>query len=177
MGGYPKGLLRAPDTGEPLVLRLVRLGRAVGCEPVLVGDATPYVSLSHEIPVLHDAPQGIGPLGGLSALLTYAGDRAALAVACDMPYVTAGLLTRLATTPARAAVLAPRYAPDGPFEPLFARYHSIQVRSSLAEAIACGVRSFQTFFRTIPVEPLPLEPAEQALLRDWDRPDDIDARS
>lgn len=173
MGGRPKGLLPAPDTGEPLVARLLRLGVETGLEPVLVGDAAPYVALAPGIRRLADAPAGIGPLGGLAALLAYAGARPALALACDMPYVTAPLLARLAAPGWRGAVVAPRREPGAPLEPLCARYDPPRVREPLRDAIARGVRSFQALLREVTVEELPLALEERDALRDWDAPGDL----
>src|SRR5690606_11908006 len=84
-----------PGTDEPLVERLVRVARARGAEPVLLGDAAPYAALAPGVPLLADQPRGIGPLGGLAALLDRAGDRHAISLACDMPYIDEGALSAL----------------------------------------------------------------------------------
>jgi molybdopterin-guanine dinucleotide biosynthesis protein A len=171
--GRPKGLLPAPDTGEALLLRLLRLAREIGLTPVLVGDATPYHALAPEVLRLADQPVGIGPLGGLSALLAHAEDHSVLAVACDMPFLSAPLLARLATTGGPAAVVAPRSAPDAPLEPLCALYDATRVRPVLAAALSQGERSFQRLLRRLEVEELSLSPEESAQLRDWDTPQDL----
>src|SRR5581483_6618899 len=85
MGGAAKGLL--PTAGGPSVLDRSRslLGEA-GLAPVLVARHPAYASLALEH--LDDDPPGIGPLGGLIALLRRAGAGYALALACDMPFLT-----------------------------------------------------------------------------------------
>src|SRR5262249_43557820 len=93
MGGRDKALLSAPDTGETLLARARRLGEELGFECVVVGGPA-----RGELRVLADDPPGIGPLGGLGALLAYAGDRPAIALACDMPFVTEDMLARLASS-------------------------------------------------------------------------------
>ena len=84
MGGSAKGLLATPADGEPFAARLVRLARPLG-EVVLVGDGRAYATLG--VAALPDAVVGIGPLGGLLALLRHAeraGAGVAIALACDM---------------------------------------------------------------------------------------------
>jgi molybdopterin-guanine dinucleotide biosynthesis protein A len=95
MGGVQKGLLIAPDTGETLVARLLRLGREAGHEVVLLGAAELGADAAGALQ-LADAAPGVGPLAGLQSLLGYAGSRDALCLACDMPFVSADLLARLA---------------------------------------------------------------------------------
>src|SRR4051794_28356273 len=108
MGGAPKGLLLSRETGEPLVSRLLRIADELGYEPVLVGKADAYQRVHPNVRVVADRPVGSGPLGGLGALLAAAGWGSAIAVACDMPFVSAALLTRLTSEAPGAAVLAPR---------------------------------------------------------------------
>src|SRR5262245_46707347 len=103
MGGIDKARLRAPDSGEPLLERLLRLGRDAGLRCVVIGGSAPQGT-----PLLHDHPSGIGPIGGLAALLSYAGERAAIALACDLPYLTAALLARLMSAQTEAPVVCPR---------------------------------------------------------------------
>jgi molybdopterin-guanine dinucleotide biosynthesis protein A len=168
MGGRDKAQLPAPITGEPLQARLLRLGRQQGLACVVVGGAS-----TGEVVVLADEPAGIGPIGGLCALLAHAAECPAIALACDLPYLDDALLARLATTPSDAAVLSARDPVTGKWQPLFARYDSPRVLPALRVAIADGVRSFQTWMRTLEVDELPLSDAERALLRDWDHPADM----
>lgn len=180
MGGVNKALLRAPDTGETLIARLIRLGREAGHEVVLLGAAELGAESAGALQ-LPDAAPDLGPLAGLQSLLAHAADRAALCIACDMPYVSAGLLARLATEPPRALpmavdVLAPRDAATGKWQPLFARYQSATVAPLLTRAWAEGERSFQGLFKRLTVRELILDELERAQLRDWDTPEDMRAR-
>jgi molybdopterin-guanine dinucleotide biosynthesis protein A len=172
MGGHPKGRLAAPDTGEPLVERLVRLGREAGLEPVLVGDAAGYGDLAPDTARIADDPPGVGPLGGLSALLDHAGERHAVAVACDMPHVTARALAELAAHPADEPVVAVRKGPDAPWEPLLARYHAPRVRPAVQRALARGVRSFQKVLGELEVHAVRPDELGPSVADDWDTPDD-----
>jgi molybdopterin-guanine dinucleotide biosynthesis protein A len=171
MGGTPKGLLPARDTGEPLVVRLARLGNELGFEPVLVGKADAYLSTEPTLRTIADEPPGVGPLGGLQGLLRAAQNRPVIAVACDMPAISKALLTKLARTSPSATVLAPKR--DGRWEPLCARYSPFATLPLLGAALARGVRSFQQLFEAMDVEQLKLSHAEEAALVDWDSPEDV----
>ncbi len=173
MGGRPKGLLPAPDTGEPIVARLARLARSLSLEVALVGEAGPYVGVVPDAPRLLDRPQGVGPLGGLGALLAFAGERPAVAVACDMPYVSTEVLEMLVAPGWRGSVVAPRRAPGAPPEPFLTRYDPIRVRPALERALAAGVRSFRGLLAGLDVEDLPLRDEALRCLVDWDAPGDV----
>jgi len=174
MGGVQKALLRAPDTDESLVARLLRLGRQAGFEPVLLG-AADLGGEARGVPQLPDFAPDIGPLAALTSLLRHAGTRPAVCLACDMPYLTAPLLERLAHEQPDALVLAPRELDTGKWQPLFARYDSPRVAPVLATALAQGERSFQALFKRLSVSELALSAHERASLRDWDTPADMRA--
>lgn len=199
MGGVAKGLLPAPDTGEPLVVRLRHKAESLGLRCVLVGQAPAYAGLG--LPMLADEPPGIGPLGGLRALLAAAAGAPVLALACDLPFVSRELIGRLAAlrpaadcpdaalpsrAPGAAAVphpgseaLACDEAIDvlaarrqGRWEPLCARYHA-SVLPVLDAALAAGERSFQGLLRRLRVAQLHLAPEQERELTDWDAPGDL----
>jgi molybdopterin-guanine dinucleotide biosynthesis protein A len=176
--GTPKGLLEAPGSGSPILERLVALGREHGLRVVLVGDATPYATLAEGVPRIADDPPGAGPLAGLHAALSHAAEnhcKRVIAVACDMPFVSAEALSELLDHPSDAAVVAARRASDAPWEPMLARYDAPALVGALRAALAGGQRSFQQLFASLEVETLPLSPAVDRALRDWDTPEDIGA--
>lgn len=173
-GGIAKGWLESPE-GPSIVERTVAIARSArpGAALVLVGDASAYDKLGVE--AIADAPPGIGPLGGLSALLAEAerrGARAALALACDMPFLSTDLIRRLCELEPSAPVLAPR--PNGqPWYALTARY-AIDVRPVLKSMIDEGEHKLQRLFERVPgATALPLAEAELAQLVDWDSPEDV----
>jgi molybdopterin-guanine dinucleotide biosynthesis protein A len=175
MHGQAKGLLPAPETGEPLVLRLARLARELDLIPVLVGESARYADALPDLQVIEDRPPGIGPMGGLLGLLSAAeaqGAHHVLALSCDLPWVSRVLLERLATHSSVAHVLAPRAA-SGQWEPLIARYDANALRAGVEQAIANGTRSFQRWFADLTVEELMLTEAERTQLVDWDTPEDV----
>lgn len=173
MGGTPKGLLRAPDSGETLVLRLLRIARETlpSADVVLVGSAEPYAALG--LPALADSPAGVGPIGGLAALLAHAQARdanQAFAVACDLPFVGKKLLGRLASEAPGAPAAAFRVGSI--WQPLFARYEPGAALSATRAALAAGDRSLQSVLSRLDVAELALDDVQGHELADWDTPED-----
>lgn len=170
MGGRAKGLLPAPD-GRPIVERWVQLLESVGADVVLVGACDAYAHLGLER--VEDDPPGIGPLGGLVALLRRAGPAPALAVACDMPHVSRALVERLVEAPAAAPVVAPRR--DGRWEPFFARYDAPRVLPVALARVAAGAHALQGLLDAAGAAELPVSAGEMRELGDWDSPADLTA--
>lgn len=166
-GGVAKGLLPAPDGAESLVTRLAALARSLELEVVLVGEHAAYASLG--LPMLRDVPGAGGPLGGLAALLDHAGERPAIALACDLPHLTRALLARLISAPAAAVVAARR---SGRWEPLFARYTPSLCRDAMGRAFSQHRFALQALLDDAGAQELPLSPDEECLLHDWDSPAD-----
>jgi molybdopterin-guanine dinucleotide biosynthesis protein A len=174
MGGRPKGLLAAPDGGT-LVERSCRVLAAAEIDDVvLVGAQAAYAPLG--LPMLDDEPPGTGPLGGILALLGYATRMQApftMALACDMPFVSEGLITRLRDAPL-AAVIAPRR--NGRWEPLCARYESGAAATG-AHRLVTGDYSLQRWLDGAGAVELPLTEEEARELDDWDTPEDASRAS
>ena len=177
MGGRPKGLLAAPE-GMTLVDRCCRVLAAAGIDDVvLVGAHPAYSQLG--LPMLDDAPPNTGPLGGLLALLGYAAEvdaRFAIALACDMPFVSVTLVKRLGEA-LPALVVAPRRGDPGRrrWEPLCARYASNALTLG-KQRLASGDYSLQRWLDDAGAVELPLSEKEATELQDWDTPEDVDAR-
>lgn len=177
MGGRPKGLLPARNGRETLAARLKRLcAEALGApHVVLVGKAAAYSGLGLES--IADDPPGVGPIGGLRALLRAAeqhGAPFAIALSCDLPDVTSELIHRLATdSPARAAMAA---KVGDIWQPLFARYAAPAVLDAIEASLAARSHALQSVLARLGPElgALPLEPGDAQLLGDWDEPADLD---
>jgi molybdopterin-guanine dinucleotide biosynthesis protein A len=111
MGGA-KALARFE--GEPLIAWPLAAAMAADLEVVVVAKAdTPLPPLA--MPVWREPAAPVHPLLGIVTALERA-DRAVLAIACDMPFLTSDLLARLAEGP-EAAVES-----DGRLAPFPARY-------------------------------------------------------
>jgi molybdopterin-guanine dinucleotide biosynthesis protein A/hemerythrin-like domain-containing protein len=170
-GGRPKGLLEAPAGGTIVEVLRGHL-EALAIPWVLVGRRAEYAGVPAE--TLDDSPPGIGPLGGLLALLRRAGDGRAIAIACDMPFVSRELIARLAGAVTDAPAIAPRR--NGRWEPMFARYDA-QRSLAVAEARATGGRrSVQGLLDELGASELTLTSDEQRMLEDWDSPEDMERR-
>ncbi|HEV8549263.1 MAG TPA: molybdenum cofactor guanylyltransferase [Polyangiaceae bacterium] len=172
MGGVDKGNLTLAG-GETLVARLLRAIRGALPEApvVLVGAAAAYTELG--LLALVDEPAGIGPLGGLAALLRQAqreGHGAALALACDMPHLGPGLLQRLAHEAPEAEFLAAR--DGGRWQTLAARYAASSL-VAVEASIAAGEHALQKVVARLEgAVALEITEAERTELGDWDTPED-----
>ncbi len=172
MGGQPKALLPAPDGSGSLIERLVRLAHRAGLRPVLVGRNAAVEAALPALETIHDAPAGIGPIGGFAALLRYAGTGTAVVLSCDLPAITPPLLTKLLAASPGARIVAPRDE-AGRWQPFFSRWDASAL-PLVEEAIAAGERSLQRLL-AVHATALPLAAEEWHLLRDWDTPADVAA--
>ncbi len=161
--GRPKGLIEGPD-GRPLVARALAVLREAGLDAMLVGQRPEYAAFG---PALADAAEDAGPLAGLVALLEHAGGRRVVALACDMPFVTADDLRALLAT--RGPVVAPRR--DGRWEPLCAAYGP-EVLAEARARLAAGRRSITGLVEAVGAVEAAVDPAH---LVDWDTPEDVSA--
>jgi molybdopterin-guanine dinucleotide biosynthesis protein A len=178
MGGAAKGLLATASGQTILECQLAACSAArPNATVVLVGTHAAYsnsaLSPLAELLQLTDAPADCGPLGGLRALLLHARDRErpAVALACDMPFVDGALLSRLLTEHPTAAALATR--DDKRWQPLFARYdpgRCVPVVDALLEE---GQHALREVLVRVGATQLGLTAEERALLKDWDRPEDM----
>jgi molybdenum cofactor guanylyltransferase len=170
MGGRPKGLLPTAS-GQTIIARSRDLLGDLGVQVVLVGAHPAYGDL--RIETVADAPADIGPLGGLVALLRRTGAGRALALACDMPFVSRAVLERLLRAD-DGAVHAPRR--DGRWEPLCARYDAPRVVPVAERRARAGLHALQGLLDEVGAAELLLAAEEEPDLRDWDTPGDVAAR-
>ncbi len=117
--------------GRPLIAYPLDAARAAGLEPVVV--AKPDSELPPlDCRVLVEPAEPDHPLCGLVAALRDARPAPAIAIAADMPFVTAELIGWLAAQPSSAAVEA-----EGRPQPLLARYDAAAL-AALEAALAAG---------------------------------------
>jgi molybdopterin-guanine dinucleotide biosynthesis protein A len=177
LGGVKKGLLLSPEGDEAIAARSLRLCRDAlpGAHVTLIGDASGYEALALE--ALVDDPPGVGPIGGLRALLLAARARGpntlALALACDLPSYSLSLLDRLAYFGDQRFTVAPRLGEL--YQPLFARYEPESALAAVDLAIAERSHSLLGVLDRLgsAVIELPLLEGDAELLLDWDTPGDV----
>ncbi|HVY31282.1 MAG TPA: molybdenum cofactor guanylyltransferase [Polyangiaceae bacterium] len=179
MGGVAKGLLTTrSDDGRDVTLierALNELGAAApGVPVVLVGGAEPYAHVG--LPQLEDEPNGIGPLGGLQALLLEGARRDlshVLALACDLPFIRRDILRRLLDEQPQAGALFVRT--EGVPNPLIARYAVGEALVAVGAVLASPRRSVRAVLERpeLLAQPLELSGVDERALRDWDTPEDM----
>ena len=81
--------------GRPLIAWPLAAARDAGLEAVVVAKADTPLPSDLDVPVWTEPDEPSHPLAGLVHALEQADGRAVVAVACDMPHVSAGLLKRL----------------------------------------------------------------------------------
>ena len=117
--------------GVPIIVRqlevLQRVARSVF---VIAPEAARFADLG--LPVYADLIPDIGAMGGLYTALEVAGEELVFAVACDLPFLDAGVLSSLATLAAGADGAWVR-TPGG-VEPLLACY-----RRAARHALRCEI--------------------------------------
>jgi molybdopterin-guanine dinucleotide biosynthesis protein A len=175
MGGVAKGLLLVQDGSETLIARLLRVCRAVAprAKLYLVGEASAYGAL--HVPAVPDEPAGIGPLGGLRGLLLRAqseGSQAALALACDLPFIDERVLAALCAPLTRSARVP---FVEAFFQPLAAAYEPTATLQAIDRSRAIGKHALLYVLQILgeQVERLELDGEHAHALKDWDTPEDV----
>lgn len=155
-GGEPKALEAVG--GEAIAVRAIRaLGAAASRVVLVANEPETFRSLSLEI--RPDIRPGLGALGGIHTAVVWAeeeGCRGALVAACDMPFLSAELLQRLADGAGAAEVVAPASDSRRGLEPLCACY-GVDCRPAIEAALERGDRHVTSFFPDVQVRTLPRE--------------------
>lgn len=155
--GAPK--LWARVGGVPVAERLRRAIVTAGLHPVLVTN-DPERDAPLGVAMRPDINPGAGPLAGLQTALRWAREReapGAICLACDLPFVPAGLLRELAErgmqNSADGVVPATERCPEG--EPLCG-WFSVRLLPALEDRLQAGRRSVSALLRDSASEVLPL---------------------
>lgn len=158
--------------GTTFLQRTAALAAGVCDEVIIVGRARPSDWPFGNTVFLPDETPGLGPAGGILTALRHTPD-AVLAVACDMPALTADALRWL-----RDASAAYRYAPGvvgirgDDVEPLFAVYRPACL-SPLEIRLAAGRRSLQGLIAALPFALVEVPAAHRPALRNVNTPEDL----
>jgi molybdenum cofactor guanylyltransferase len=149
------------ETLLPLGLPVLVIGRA--------GEGARFVA--------DDFP-GTGPLGGLATALRLAEGAPTLALACDLPLMTADavawLLAQGADTPPAKNGLIACHPETGAYEPLFSVYHA-SCLTLIQERLASGRRSLQGLIEEGEFEFVTLPDEYAPCLTNVNRPEDLQA--
>jgi molybdenum cofactor guanylyltransferase len=150
-GGQPKGLELV--RGVRIIDRVAAALRAVADALLLVAnnpDASTWLS---GVRTVADVRPGCGSLGGIHSALVHAG-QPVLVVACDMPFVTAPILTALRTAGADADVAVFESRSTRGVEPLCAFYRQSCI-GPIERRIDAGDLRVVGFFESVRVVRLP----------------------
>jgi molybdopterin-guanine dinucleotide biosynthesis protein A len=132
--------------GATMIEQVAGRVRAAAGSVTIIGPVEKYGHLG--FPVVPDAVEGCGPLGGLYTALVNTRAEWNLIVACDMPEVTEEFLAGLieAAEVSQADCLVPDT--DGQMDPLCAVYHA-RVRAAAESAIHRNLFKMQDFVSTL----------------------------
>jgi molybdopterin-guanine dinucleotide biosynthesis protein A len=146
--GQDKSML--PFQGEAFIRRVLNRLAGLAAEDIIIAPRT-LENLSIGIRVAQDLLPGRGPLGGLYTALSVASNQAVAVVACDMPFVNAGLLAHqldiLLTE--NLDVVVP--SSEKGLEPLHAIYRQNTCLPAVREAIIAGEQRLISWFPKVKV--------------------------
>jgi molybdopterin-guanine dinucleotide biosynthesis protein A len=118
--GQDKALMTLTPGGLTIVDMVAQALRTVTREILLIGpDSANYAFLG--LPQVADVLPGAGALGGIHTALASTGSPHVLVVACDMPFLHAGLLQYMASRPRDYDVLVPFLDRLHPLHAIYAR--------------------------------------------------------
>jgi len=180
--GRPKALIE--NGGVSLIEHTIATIQHAVDSVVLIGSHLDYdlPAACHRYPLLPDTVVGIGPLGGLAALLKHCDDDdLALLLACDMPYLSAKLVTRLNKASLEGSAHYDAVVPTTPNSDAAtpSRHHPCCAlyRPSCLPAIEQAIEerrySMMHLLSQLRVIDLPLDLNESRWLTNWNTPDDL----
>jgi molybdopterin-guanine dinucleotide biosynthesis protein A len=135
---------RLPFRGGTLSSAVANAVREAAGSAILVGNP--------ELGGIPDLYPGEGPLGGILTALHHTSSEWNLVVACDLPEITPGLLTRLLESAETAGcdALLPR-TPGGRVQPLCAVYRQ-SAREALEARFQAGIRKVTVGLEAVAVD-------------------------
>lgn len=145
--GIDKALLELG--GQPLLSRAVDKLASISHDLIVVtNNPGAYESLGLKVRFVPDEQPGEGALMGVYSGLKAAYHDSAIAVACDMPFMSVPMLRYMLPEVARCDVVIPRF--NDLLEPLHALY-SKGCLPSMAASLAQGRRQIVSFFDDVEV--------------------------
>jgi molybdopterin-guanine dinucleotide biosynthesis protein A len=138
-----------PVQGQPLIVRMVNKLAVLSDDLIIVtNDPAFYGLLALPARLVPDEKPGQGALMGLYSGLKAAHYAYALAVACDMPFLSLALLRYMLSLAGDADVVIPRV--DGFLEPLHAIYSKVCL-PAMARLLSQGQHQIIAFFQEVRV--------------------------
>lgn len=173
--GLDKALLSVD--GVTLLERTAAMAATVSDKVVLLGRPTfGLPRLVAPLRVVADVHPGIGPIGGLEALLLARREDACLLLACDMPRLSAELLKRLwqraCAEPEADAVICATGGPARRWHPCCGVYRP-SVLPVVEDAIRAQGYGVMQLLSRLRVEALELAGDEARWVENWNEPDDV----
>lgn len=171
--GCAKALLKLPD-GRTFVEHAVSVARNVARKVLILGSLEELPAPLSGFPLLPDAEENAGPLGGLCTLLLHAHAQWALPIACDMPKLTPRVLRRLLAEAGESAD-AVAFACDGrpdTYHACCAAYHP-RVLPTVRRALREDTTNLQRLLRSMRVVTLTPTAEETRLLANVNTPGDL----
>jgi molybdopterin-guanine dinucleotide biosynthesis protein A len=139
--------------GRALIERVIESVRPVIDRIAIVADdAGRFAYLG--LPCHGDIFHGLGPFGGIHAALVNSQTERAFIFACDMPDISAALISHMAAVPGEFDVIIPVIA--GKYEPLHAVYAK-SCAGPMEKSIRGGARRIISFFDEVSVRTVPEE--------------------
>jgi molybdenum cofactor guanylyltransferase len=147
LGGVNKALLQVGDRRN-----IDRVGVALGplCEEIVVVANDPELVGVNGWRVVFDAEPHAGVLPALLQGLETARGEVAIVVACDMPFLSTGLLAEQVGRAAKADVVMPLV--EGRPEPMHAVYRRVACLAAIRESLASGERRMISFLDRVRCE-------------------------
>lgn len=162
--------------GMPLILRQIKLLQQLGPDEIFISAGSSRSDLDLGLTVLSDAFPGQGPLAGLERALEVTDQRLLLALAVDLPRMTASMLRQIVGAAHANAGVVPRI--NGQLEPLVACYPKRAHRLA-ADRLEAGQNSARGFASACLAgglaEILDLPSAASGEFTNWNVPGDVEA--
>ena len=160
--------------GVELWRRQISLLRALGSHEIFVAAADPPIWIDDQVQFVRDAMPSAGPLSGVAAALRECATSHLLALAVDLPQMTADFLRSLVDRSSEGCGAVPKR--NGFFEPLAAIYPQ-SCRALADRQILAGKLMMQDFVSAALEENLivvrDLRSGEEPLFTNMNTPDDL----
>lgn len=151
--GRDKALL--PFNGKPLIERVINRVASLGNELVITTNK-PRDYIKFGFPLYEDILPGYGALGGMYTALSVSRFPVVIVVACDMPFVSAGILAMSIEMlqADNADVVIPRT--ENGYEPFHAVYRRETCLPAIMRAIQSGEKRLISWFPNVSISTIPV---------------------